>query len=825
MTNIPQELKDRFDIHETLVTGSTGTLYRATDTTAAGSGPTTLKVIDPGVYGSNSDRQRIKRELVKQTTLSHPNLMLPHVTGEAGKTLWLARNWVPGRTLAERLTDGALAGSEVLAVAAQVAGALDELHRAGLLFRDLKPSHIVVQEDLTVVCIDAGLAAPIQAEDVFDLYGTPTYVSPEQAKGKLVSFRSDLYSLGCVLFEAATGDPPFQGDTAELLRSHAEVDAPEVPSGLPDELAKLIAQLLSKDPRERPFSAQQVRRTLNPLLPDELRALEGDSPSKRPSSTLVGMPAMGGPPSPPSMRPSAPPRPPSMSKPPSPPSMSKPPEAPEAAASEAPEPVRKPGTTPKGNPDATQQVALEDIVDQKPLRVSAPPPTPPSMRPSGTPSVPPPPPGSTPPTAKPPVDRTQQLAAQDIEEVEEEFESLSEPPPAGVDEPDAFPDAALAVGAVGAMAAGAVAADAAAAPVGAADAAAPVGAAPVGAAPVGAAPEMDDLDYDDLAETIAREAPSEVAAAPAADPQPQPEQAAPAAAVGAHAASAAVSEPPPPRADESTAREAIAQPQPESRNGVYFLAGGALVFLAACLFVGYQVIKDSDEPEAIAAVPTPNTASAPTTNLEAQLQAQLEAARAQAAAAAAAQAAAAQAAAAEAAASNADAEAAEAEAEAQLIAEAEAEEAVEVAEERIEEAHSMDTAMSGRTGRSMRTSMASSMGASRFDQAREAAREHFQARRFPQAEQAYLAATASNPRHAGSWAGLGAARMQMRNFNGAVQAYQRAVQLSPRHGGFFTALGHALRMSGNRNGARQAYQRALAIDPNNRSAQQAIAQL
>lgn len=116
-------------------------------------------------------------------------------------------------------------------------------------------------------------------------------------------------------------------------------------------------------------------------------------------------------------------------------------------------------------------------------------------------------------------------------------------------------------------------------------------------------------------------------------------------------------------------------------------------------------------------------------------------------------------------------------------------------------------------------------GGSPFDQAREAARTAFQAGNLRGAEQAYARATTLNPRHAGSWAGLGAARSRQGNHRGAVQAYQRAVQLNPRSSGFFTSLGHALRSSGNAAGARQAYQRAVALNPNNGSAQRALQSL
>src|SRR5262249_27256196 len=118
--------------------------------------------------------------------------------------------------------------------------------------------------------IDAGIAASISAGTVFDVSGTPAYLSPEQATGKLVSFRSDLYSLGCVLYEMLCGTPPFVGDDAALLKAHASTPAP-TPSGAVTRrtgVETLLASLVAKERRARPFSAQQVRRALEPFLPE-----------------------------------------------------------------------------------------------------------------------------------------------------------------------------------------------------------------------------------------------------------------------------------------------------------------------------------------------------------------------------------------------------------------------------------------------------------------------------------------------------------------------------------------------------------------------------
>ncbi|MCB9619972.1 MAG: protein kinase [Sandaracinus sp.] len=782
MTDIPTEISERFELHGVFAEGRTGTLHHATERSSGRKG--LLKLLRAETLGAASDRQRIKRELAKQVTLQHATLALPWASGEVGKTLWLFREHVAGRTLAQRIAqDGPITSSEALAVVAQLAEGLDELHRAGLLFRDLQPAHVVLKDDGSVVAFGAGIAAPIDHEEVFELYGTPEYVSPEQTAGKLVSFRSDLYALGCFFHALVHGKPPFTGSVADVLKAHAEATPPSF-EGLAPEAATLLEQLLAKDPKQRPFSAQQVRRGLDPFLPDLLKSGEMPMPARK--ATILGMPAVS-PPRPPSLEP---PRPPSM-EPPRPPSM----EPPKAA---------------KRNPDATQQVALDDILEEgaaaAAAKVSAPPPPPPGVRMS---SAPPPPPAAARKTAE----TTQQLDALDLEEEIAEaapdadtsggFEVLSEP------SEEEAPRANVADAPAAIVAAPAVEA---------------VEAAPE--APAAAA--TTDLDYDDLAETIARDAPSmlapmapsvddhvQQAAEPAPEPQPAPQ---------ARRDSTPVL--PEERVSHTPTMTAVTEPPP-NRNGLYALAGGALVFLSVLLFIGYQAFGAKPENvssampaptlvgDAPSASPPVASATAPEPAVEAPVVAVAEPVAAVE-----------EPVAEEAIAEEAIAE--EAIAEEAVVEETPAEEAV-VAEEAVEdeaaEEDEVEEAAPGRrraARRGTRRARARSTGGSPFDQAREAARQAFQSRNFPAAEAAYVRATAINPRHAGSWAGLGAARMQTRNFGGAVQAYQRAVQLSPTNSGYFTMLGHALRMAGNGAGAQQAYQRALAIDPSNRAAQQGL---
>lgn len=273
--DVPPAVRARFTIVETYGQGASGELYLADDQQTGRRGVLKMLRLPPNV--TPAEKARLKRELVKQATIGSPVLSVPLATGDANGLPWIFREWHEGVSLRVKLTrGGALAVPEALLIASQVAAALDELHRAGLLHRDIKPGHILLNPQPSgmprVTVIDPGIAARIETGAVFDVTGTPEYCSPEQAKGKLVSFRSDLYALGCVLFEMLTGTPPFAGKPSDVLAAHAEKAAPTPKVSMPTGVSTLLSQLLAKDPRERPFSAQQVRRALEPFLPEDAKS-------------------------------------------------------------------------------------------------------------------------------------------------------------------------------------------------------------------------------------------------------------------------------------------------------------------------------------------------------------------------------------------------------------------------------------------------------------------------------------------------------------------------------------------------------------------------
>jgi serine/threonine protein kinase/tetratricopeptide (TPR) repeat protein len=267
---VPPALHNKFSEFEPFARGRTGTTYLAKQSLSGYRG--LLKVI-PLARIDASERVRLKRELRKQTQLRHEGLPRILDGGDAGNDLWLFREHVQGESLAHRIRR--LSGLDVpsaLLITAQVASALDELQRNGLLHRDVKPGHVLLSDGPSGLplakLIDAGLPGRLPTGSVFDLLGTPAYISPEQVAGKLVSFRSDLYALGCVLFEMLSGLPPFpDSDVPSVLEAHKSTPAPSLELELPAQVQTLLRAMLAKEPRQRPFSAQQVRRTLEPLLP------------------------------------------------------------------------------------------------------------------------------------------------------------------------------------------------------------------------------------------------------------------------------------------------------------------------------------------------------------------------------------------------------------------------------------------------------------------------------------------------------------------------------------------------------------------------------
>ena len=268
-----------YRVESLLGVGGMGEVYRATDT---GLGrQVAIKILPADVSADPERLARLKREARILASLNHPNIGaiygLETLAGPTGSLLGLVLELVEGPTLAEKLEAGRLPVDEALALARQIAEALDAAHQQGIVHRDLKPANIKVRDDGTVKVLDFGLAKVADRGAVEDTatvrppadaatittpamtaagisLGTAAYMSPEQAKGRPADKRSDVWAFGCVLYEMLTGRPPFSGEgVAEVLVSvlTKEPDWQALPSTVPQPLRTLLQRCLVKDRRHR----------------------------------------------------------------------------------------------------------------------------------------------------------------------------------------------------------------------------------------------------------------------------------------------------------------------------------------------------------------------------------------------------------------------------------------------------------------------------------------------------------------------------------------------------------------------------------------------
>jgi tRNA A-37 threonylcarbamoyl transferase component Bud32 len=231
-----------------------------------------VKVMRPEQAARADARARFLREARAAARLQHDHVVPIYYVGEDGGVPFFVMPLLPGETLEDRLRrESALPPAEVLRVGREAAEGLAAAHAAGLVHRDVKPSNLWLEAPSgRVKVLDFGLAREAGSADGLTrdgaVVGTPGYLAPEQADGRPADTRCDLFGLGCVLYRAATGRPPFGGQTSvALLRAVAEFDPPApsaVRPGVPAVLSDLILRLLEKDPADRPASAREVAATL-----------------------------------------------------------------------------------------------------------------------------------------------------------------------------------------------------------------------------------------------------------------------------------------------------------------------------------------------------------------------------------------------------------------------------------------------------------------------------------------------------------------------------------------------------------------------------------
>lgn len=228
---------------------------------------------EASVSGRMDARRRFLEEAKVVSSLHHPHIVAVHEAGEIEGCLYLAMELVPGSDLTRYLRPARLLPEPVaLRAAAQVAEALAYAHDAGVLHRDIKPANVLLNvAEQHVKVTDFGIARTSDMDRSRSgvLVGTPAYMSPEQAAGALLDGRSDLYSLGVLLYQLVTGRLPYAADSMGQLLAQIALAVPPPLStwrpDLPEELSVVVEQLLRKSPAARPTSAGEVARTLHAL--------------------------------------------------------------------------------------------------------------------------------------------------------------------------------------------------------------------------------------------------------------------------------------------------------------------------------------------------------------------------------------------------------------------------------------------------------------------------------------------------------------------------------------------------------------------------------
>ena len=259
-----------FEVESFVARGGMAVVYRARDLSLDRT--VALKVIAPELASNDKFRQRFMRESELAASIDHPNIIPIYAAGEEDQLLYLVMRYVPGEDLGSVIKErGVLRPREVLPLFTQLAGALDAAHARQLVHRDVKPGNVLLSgdDDLAqrhVYLSDFGLTKRLSSLTGFTtaghFLGTIQYVAPEQVANRTVDHRTDIYSLGCVLYEALAGEPPFvREDDAALLWSHVSQEAPPISSrraDLPKALDPIFARTLAKNPDERPKNCRTL---------------------------------------------------------------------------------------------------------------------------------------------------------------------------------------------------------------------------------------------------------------------------------------------------------------------------------------------------------------------------------------------------------------------------------------------------------------------------------------------------------------------------------------------------------------------------------------
>ena len=259
---------NRYEIIEELGKGGMGKVYRAEDKKIKEE--VALKLIRPEIAADKKTIERFSNELKMARKIAHRNVCRMYDLGEEKGTHYITMEYVPGEDLKRLIRKvGQFSAGKAVSIAKQVCEGLAEAHRLGVVHRDLKPQNVMVDEEGNARIMDFGIARSVTGKGITGagvMIGTPEYMSPEQAEVKDVDQRSDIYSLGVILYEMVTGRVPFEGETplgiAMKHKSEMPKDPREINSQIPEDLSRMILKCLKKEKEKRYQSAGEVRSEL-----------------------------------------------------------------------------------------------------------------------------------------------------------------------------------------------------------------------------------------------------------------------------------------------------------------------------------------------------------------------------------------------------------------------------------------------------------------------------------------------------------------------------------------------------------------------------------
>ena len=292
-------LNDRYEIQQRIGRGGMADVFLARDLLL--DRPVAIKVLFPEFAIDPSFVERFRREAQSAANLNHPNIVSVYDWGKYENTYFMAMEYVEGRTLADVLRlNGHLNSVQAAEIASEVSAALGFAHRNGVVHRDIKPANILIGSNGQVKVADFGIARAMNAPteknltQVGAVMGTATYFSPEQAQGAQPDPRSDLYSLGVVLYEMVAGRPPFNGDNPVSIAYKQVHDAPQplnqLVADIPRPFEAIVAKLLAKRPEQRYANAEALREDLRRFRAGEpVQALAG---VVRPAAVVASTTAM-----------------------------------------------------------------------------------------------------------------------------------------------------------------------------------------------------------------------------------------------------------------------------------------------------------------------------------------------------------------------------------------------------------------------------------------------------------------------------------------------------------------------------------------------------